>query len=135
MELREAIIHAKQVAEGCPAGSDCAYQHDELVEWLEELSALKQAQTEGLLLVLPCKAGDAAWYITSLREVCDAEVIGISLNVYTNPQMWLEIKYYSKVTGEHDYKSRIDLMLGKTTFLALAEAEAALEVRYETNPV
>lgn len=43
MELREAIEHARAVAEGCPAGDrDCAYQHDKLVGWLEELERLHE---------------------------------------------------------------------------------------------
>ena len=42
MEINEAIEHAREVAEGCPAGDrDCAYQHDELVSWLEELKAYR----------------------------------------------------------------------------------------------
>ena len=40
MDIREAIIHARQVAEGCGVDSrDCAYQHDYLADWLEELQA------------------------------------------------------------------------------------------------
>ena len=40
--LHEAIEHAGAVAEGCPAGTqDCAYQHDKLVDWLEELERLR----------------------------------------------------------------------------------------------
>lgn len=38
MDLREAIIHTRQVADGCGVDSrDCAYQHDKLGDWLEEL--------------------------------------------------------------------------------------------------
>lgn len=38
MELEEAIVHARQVADGCSAENrDCAYQHDKLADWLEEL--------------------------------------------------------------------------------------------------
>lgn len=40
MKLEEAILHAQQVAEGCPAGDrQCAYQHDKLADWLKELKA------------------------------------------------------------------------------------------------
>jgi len=105
----------------------------------EEVAELAQAKQEGRLVVLPCKMGDTVWYIAPTSEICEAEVTGIWLNVYTNPQMWLEIKYYSKITGEHEYKSRIDLMLGKTVFLTHEEAEAALEARkgdpHEADPV
>ena len=38
MEIQEAITHARQVADGCGAqNQDCAYQHDKLADWLEEL--------------------------------------------------------------------------------------------------
>ena len=42
MDIREAIIHARQVAEGCGVDSrDCAYQHDKLADWMEELQAYR----------------------------------------------------------------------------------------------
>ena len=93
----------------------------------QKISQWLQAEQDGRLVVLPCKVGDTVWYITPSTEICEAQVIGIWLNVYTNPQMWLEIKYYSKFTGECEHKSRIDLMLDKTVFLTREEAEAALK--------
>lgn len=43
MNIEEAIAHAREVAEGCPAEDrQCAYQHDELADWLEELKAYRQ---------------------------------------------------------------------------------------------
>ena len=96
-------------------------------EFTEKLEELAQAEKDGRLVVLPCKVGDTVWYITPSTEICEAQVIGIWLNVYTNPQMWLEIKYYSKFTGECEHKSRIDLMLDKTVFLTREDAEAALK--------
>ena len=92
----------------------------------DHIRDLLQAEQDGRLVVLPCKVGDTVWYITPSTEICEAQVIGIWLNVYTNPQMWLEIKYYSKFIGECERKSRIDLMLDKTVFLTREEAEAAL---------
>ena len=42
MGLQEAIEHAREVAEGCAAGNkECAYQHDKLADWLEELKKIK----------------------------------------------------------------------------------------------
>lgn len=42
MDIQEAIMHARQVAEGCATGTkDCAYQHDQLADWLEELVRLR----------------------------------------------------------------------------------------------
>lgn len=38
MDLQEEIVHTRQVAEGCSSENrDCAYQHDKLADWLEEL--------------------------------------------------------------------------------------------------
>lgn len=103
---------------------------------LDRLRELEEAEQAGRLVVLPCKVGDTVWYITPSTEVCEAEVIGIWLNVYTNPQMWLEIKYRSKFAGECEHKSRIDLMLGKILFLTREEAETALKgENHEANPV
>lgn len=43
MNIEEAIAHARKVAEGCPAEDrQCAYQHDELADWLEELKAYRK---------------------------------------------------------------------------------------------
>jgi len=40
--IEEAIAHAREVAEGCPAEDrQCAYQHDKLCDWLEELKTYK----------------------------------------------------------------------------------------------
>ena len=42
MKIEEAISHAREVAEGCPAEDrQCAYQHDQLADWLEELMAYR----------------------------------------------------------------------------------------------
>lgn len=47
MNIEEAITHAREVAEGCNADNrDCAYQHDKLADWLEELKAYKATGLE-----------------------------------------------------------------------------------------
>ena len=94
---------------------------------LDELREMVQAKRDGRCVVLPCKNGDKVWYITPQREVCEARVTGIWLNIYTNPQMWLEITYFSELTGQGEFKSRVDLVLNKTVFLNQEAAEAALK--------
>lgn len=43
MNLKEAIAHARDVAKNCGVeGRDCAYQHDKLADWLEELQAYRE---------------------------------------------------------------------------------------------
>lgn len=45
MTIDEAIAHAREVAEGCPAEDrQCAYQHDKLADWLEELKAYQETE-------------------------------------------------------------------------------------------
>lgn len=81
------------------------------------------------VVVLPCKVGDVVYFAnTLLGEALEATVTKIEFNHYTNPQEWLTIEYnISPYTGEQEYKSRIDLMFGKTVFLTKEEAEKALE--------
>ncbi len=92
----------------------------------EEAMQLLQAKIEDKLMMLPCRVGDTVWYITSWREICKARVTNIALNAYTTPRLWMTITYFSELTGEHDYRNRIDLILGKTVFLTQDEAATAL---------
>lgn len=58
MELKEAIVHARQVAEGCASGHrDCAYQHDKLADWLEELQSYRNMKDLGRFHILPFRIG------------------------------------------------------------------------------
>lgn len=61
MELQEAIEHAREVADRCESGNrECAYQHDKLADWLEELKAVKDI------------LGDN-YYLDRLRELVEAD--------------------------------------------------------------
>ena len=75
----------------------------------------------------PVKLGQRIWYIKTDFEICVGKITGLWFNIYTNPQLWIQVKYRSKTTGEHEYESRIDLMLGKTVFLTHESAESALK--------
>lgn len=79
MSIDEAIAHAKNIAneqymqrflchanpndeklDGC---IECAKEHEQLAEWLEELKKYKQLEEQGFLLIPPCKVGDTLhWY-------------------------------------------------------------------------
>lgn len=72
--------------------------------------------------------GDKVWFVPKgLKEVCEATVVRIEYNYFTNPQEWLVIDFFSSIVGKQEYKSRIDLMLNKTVFLTREEAERALK--------
>lgn len=109
---------------------DCVH-YEACLDWYRGFKArpakCEHFKDKSKFIELPCKVGDIVWYITSTWEICEAEVIGIWLNLYSNPQMWLEIKYQSKFIGEGEYKSRVDLMIDKTVFLTKELAEKALK--------
>ena len=78
LTLDEAIKHAKEVAKTNRAEatynfpdlkeyydncSECANQHNQLAEWLEELKSFKEAEKQGLLVRLSCKVGDMVYRV------------------------------------------------------------------------
>lgn len=80
MDLQEAIKHAREVAEGCASGNkECAYQHDKLADWLEELKDVKdilcddydldrlhelvEADRDGRCVVLPISTPSMAYTV------------------------------------------------------------------------
>lgn len=95
MNIEEAIAHAREVAEGCPAEDrQCAYQHDELADWLEELKAYRQtgltpeevtslqasnqelkkealpilqAKVQDRLVIMPCGLGETVYANFAIR--------------------------------------------------------------------
>ena len=148
--LEEAIVHAKEVAEKNYRGADfesidsvdddikincikCAEEHEQLVEWLEELKFYKEAEEQGLLVKLPCKVGDMVWdndfgYPESYEikafsyGYCDS---------YVEPGIGIEdeiIFYYENYTHSISITGAFPMSeIGKTVFLTREEAEKKLE--------
>lgn len=124
MDLNDAIIHTRQVAEGCGVDSrDCAYQHDKLGDWLEELQAyraigpldhlreLVDAERDGRCVVLPDAKYTDTDGETALRRAM--YICGVQNNAVT--------RYTADAIAEK---------------LTREEAEAALKGgTHETNPV
>lgn len=77
------------------------------------------------VLLPPCKVGQTVYFML-YDEICEAKVIFIEINFFTNPQIWISLEYYSPMFGTYEYKSRVDLMLGKTVFLTREQAEDAI---------
>lgn len=86
LTLEETIIHAKEVAEKNYRGADfepidsvdddikincikCAEEHEQLVEWLEELKSYKGLEEQGLLVRLPCKVGDIVYVDSAILPI------------------------------------------------------------------
>ena len=128
LTLDEAIKHAKEVAKTNLAEatynfpdlkeyydncSECANQHNQLAEWLEELKSFKEAEEQGLLVRLPCPIGTTVWDICGM-DIRENVLSGIECGkdgkqfLWANDDEWL---------GE----------LNDLAFLTREEAEKKLE--------
>lgn len=80
------------------------------------------------VIMPPVTVGQTVYFMHD-DEIFEAKVIFIEINLFTNPRLWISLEYYSPIFGTCEYKSRVDLMLGKSVFLTREEAEAELERR------
>ena len=135
MTIDEAIKHAKAVARRERFNFrlartevqqklyiECAEEHEQLAEWLEELKEYKKLEEKGLLLKLPCKVGDIVYQIT--RDFISEYQIR-NFKCYDNGNIFIDWKcikgIYKNVMGFH-----ID-DIGKKVFLTKEAAEEELK--------
>ena len=130
LTLEEAIKHEKEVAKTNLAEatynfpdlkeyydncSECANQHNQLAEWLEELKSYKEAEEQGLLVRLPCKVGNSVFIIVgkdiSRQGIRKIEISDNGIIFKTNRQ--------KRIFNVAEF--------GKTVFLTREEAEKKLE--------
>lgn len=134
LTLEEAIKHAKEVAKTNLAEatynfpdlkkyydncSECANQHNQLSEWLEELKSFKEAEKQGLLVRLPCKVGEKLWCIVN-STIRDLRVHHFDMPAFGTTDIVFRYADGFKLecfVGE----------IGKTVFLTREEAENKLE--------
>ena len=128
LTLDEAIKHAKEVAkinlaeatynfpdlkeyyDNC---SECANQHNQLAEWLEELKSYKEAEEQGLLVRLPCPIGTTVWDICGM-DIRENVLSGIECGKDGKQFLWAN---HDEWLGE----------LNDLVFLTREEAEKKLE--------
>lgn len=153
LTIEEAIKHAKEVADMNYNDAEkfdsndsvenymkdncmkCAEQHEQLVEWLEELKSYKSAEKQGLLVRLPVKIGDDIYKIPSKANY-DLNV----LNGYKANNRVYHQKAYSIVFSQSGWFVQcdkdsihapnvicVDVEYGKTWFLTREDAEKKLE--------
>ena len=80
------------------------------------------------VIVLPVKLGQEVYYLDRLHDtIWIGKIVNIELDNMYNPQTWLTVKLHINSKETNEYKSRINLMLGKTIFLTKEEAEKALK--------
>lgn len=128
LTLEEAIKHAKEVAKTNRAEatynfpdlkeyydncSECANQHNQLAEWLEELKSYKDAEKQGLLVRLPCPIGTTVWDICGM-DIRENVLSGIE---YCKDGKWFLWANEDEWLGE----------LGELVFITREEAEKKLE--------
>lgn len=126
MDLNEAIAHARETAEGKNPNvdrcSECAAQHRQLAEWLEELkvyratgstpeeiAAYGKAEMESRLIILPCKPGDVVFAAETSPVI---------------PLQLFDVGVYLRGVDGGDWESLRNF--GNTVFLTREDAEAAL---------
>ena len=151
MNLKEAIIHAQQVAEGCPGGNrDCAYQHNKLVDLLAELQRYRDLEEQGRLVILPCKIGDTVYqpsykftkcsaydyeprYAHDMEcEGCEAECDSVCnpyIHVGKVVEMRINALSQGEVTVRVQFTEKFDTSyytVGKSVFLSKEEAQEVL---------
>ena len=144
MTIDEAIKHAKDKAKeqrkdydtcvvkegyGC---KDCAYyysksciecaeEHEQLAEWLEELKEYKQLEEQGLLLKLPYDiANRGKVYFVDEDDLEIYELLADKIEIYK--MMISELFVYTIDNFEFLYED-----FGKIVFLTKEEAEAKLK--------
>ena len=150
LTLEEAIKHAKEIAdmnyndaekfdsndsvENYMKGNcmKCAEQHEKLAEWLEELKSYKEAEEQGLLVRLPCKAGDDVYIIPSppiygLNIFYGCKNVNRVYHQHIESITFAGSHWYA--TGRNEYKEKVlnDTAFGTTWFLTREEAEKKLE--------
>lgn len=108
---------------------ECANQHNQLAEWLEELKSYKEAEEHGLLVRLPCKVGDKVWD-NDFGHPESYEIKAFSYGYcdgYVEPDIEDQIIfYYENYSGSIAGAFPMS-QLGKTVFLTREEAEKKLE--------
>ena len=104
-------------------------EHKQVKEYLEELKRYRDLEEQGLLLRLPCKVGDALYYISDgFIEPCTVETIFIS--DYTDKDG--NCSYMAEIHFDREDCPYVSTEIyftdiGKTIFLTKDEAEQKLK--------
>lgn len=83
----------------------------------EKLADYEDAEEQGLLLKLPCKVGDKAWYVrNSVIDEVEVDSFVLNTNLFVKVSLYVGYERYRKTLTPY-----------KTLFFSLEEAEQALE--------
>ena len=92
---------------------------------LDRLEKLAEADRDGRLVVLPCKAGDTVYEVTSRKTISEYRVKAIRVELFCTIIEWDIVAGFvdKSISGVP-----VD-EIGKTVFLTREEAEKALEAK------
>lgn len=99
-----------------PGGSFCEEGTCSQRKIWERLKQYEDAEESGLLVRLPCKVGDTAWAVRNNKGV-KIPMPGVVAEMYFTQDMRLIVRVHGVRRGE----------VGKSVFLSLEDAEAALK--------
>ena len=114
--VNEAVVQME--LDNC---KECSENYKKIAEYLEELKSYKEAEEQGLLVRLPCKAGDSVFIIVgkdiSRQGIRKIEISDNGIIFKTNRQ--------KRIFSIFEFK--------KTVFLTREEAEKKLEEMKDRN--
>ena len=103
------------------SGLEMAKLHSALME----LKKYQEADKDGRLVVLPCKAGDTVYEVTSRKTISEYRVKAIRVELFCT---FIEWDIVAGFVDKTIFGVPVD-EIGKTVFLTREAAEAALEAK------
>lgn len=106
----------KDKCEGYPWNVHPVKDIDDL-PYYKKLAAYEDAEEQGLLVRLPCKVGDTAWYLSrsGIHEV-EIDSFVVNINIFVNVSYYIGCEKFGKTLTPY-----------KTLFFSREEAEAKLK--------
>ena len=102
--------------------------------WGEAVERLADHLLANGVIVPPCKVGDTVYIVDGTTDgIVEGKITHFEFNLYTTPREWITVVGNYPFVGELEERNRIDLLLGKTVFLTIEEAEKALAERIENG--
>lgn len=119
MKIEEAILHARTFAESCPADNrDCAYQHDKLAAWLEELKAYKDTglTPEEVMALQASNEALKKEAVPLIKAKIDERLVILPYRVTESVYVLESVYKGRKIIGERVVSAQIDhVVIGGTT--------------------
>jgi hypothetical protein len=125
MQYEDTGLTPERCAEFARADAEGRYivMRDAEREGVARLRELAEADKDGRVVVLPCKAGDTVYEVTSRKTISEYRVKAIRVELFCT---FIEWDIVAGFVDKSIFGVPVD-EIGKTVFLAREEAEKALE--------